>query len=211
MSRKSRKNDGGEPQEAPKKDSASISAASFTQSEQPLTSLEKIAETSLFDRETLERAGKTKELMKSLQTGPLGHALKDAARTQGQFADIAKQANAIQKLIRPPDVSAITEAHRAAMHNMSGVFSRPSKAHPYSQISDMKTLGAQIRRHRKVQKLTQTDLAEMTGLGRSSISAIEAGKPSIEFMSVFTVCKTLGIPLCLPISIPPHGERYPKS
>lgn len=56
-------------------------------------------------------------------------------------------------------------------------------------------LGNVIRQARKSQKLTQDDLAGMTGNGRRFISDLENGKPTMHFGKILGVLATLGISL----------------
>jgi y4mF family transcriptional regulator len=64
-----------------------------------------------------------------------------------------------------------------------------------TRINDIKHLGETIRNARKLQALTQEDLAGIVGTGRRFISDIENGKETAEIGKVFLVLRTLGMAL----------------
>lgn len=64
-----------------------------------------------------------------------------------------------------------------------------------NQISNIQDLAVLIRRTRKLQGLTQEDLAGMSGLGRRFISELESGKESAQVSKVLLVLNVLGIGL----------------
>lgn len=56
-------------------------------------------------------------------------------------------------------------------------------------------LGNRIRDLRKSKGLSGADLAKRSGMGQSTISAIESGKHATSIESVFKICHGLGIEL----------------
>lgn len=63
------------------------------------------------------------------------------------------------------------------------------------RITTMAELGALIREERMRQKLTQTDLAGISGVGITFISQLENGKETVEMERVIRVLTMLGIDL----------------
>ena len=66
---------------------------------------------------------------------------------------------------------------------------------PRHVIANMQDLAHIIRQTRKLQGLTQADVAGMSGLGRRFISEIESGKESAHVAKVLLVLNVLGIGL----------------
>lgn len=64
-----------------------------------------------------------------------------------------------------------------------------------NKISNVDDLANLIRHTRKLQGLTQADLAGMSGLGRRFISELESGKKSAQVSKVLLVLNVLGIGL----------------
>ena len=62
-------------------------------------------------------------------------------------------------------------------------------------INNMQDLATIIRQTRKLQGLTQSDVAGMSGLGRRFISELESGKESAHVAKVILVLNVLGIGL----------------
>ena len=62
-------------------------------------------------------------------------------------------------------------------------------------ILQTKDLADVIRQTRKLQGLTQDDLAGLSGLGRRFISELENGKQTAQIGKVFVVLNALGIRL----------------
>lgn len=60
-------------------------------------------------------------------------------------------------------------------------------------IADTKTLGALIRAERKRQKLTQEQLAALTGVGDRFVRELEAGKESCQLGRALKVIGALGL------------------
>lgn len=61
---------------------------------------------------------------------------------------------------------------------------------------DMQLLGKTLRNARKQRHLTQTDLCEMVGISRATLSGIENGTiPEIGIRKVMALCSALGLEL----------------
>jgi y4mF family transcriptional regulator len=60
-------------------------------------------------------------------------------------------------------------------------------------IIDSKSFGLLIRRERKAQKLTQEQLAGLTGVGVRFVRELEAGKESCQFGRALQVAAALGL------------------
>ena len=67
---------------------------------------------------------------------------------------------------------------------------------------DSTSLGLIVRRERKAQKLKQTELAAVSGVGIRFIVDLEAGKPTLQLEKVLRVVTTLG---CAITITPPVG------
>ncbi len=63
------------------------------------------------------------------------------------------------------------------------------------KISTTKELGQLVREKRKRQKLTQTDLAGVTGVGVRFIVDLEKGKETAQIGKVLHILRSLGINL----------------
>jgi len=65
----------------------------------------------------------------------------------------------------------------------------------------IKDIGTEIKKRRKYLKITQIDLAEITGIGRRSLQYIESGKmnPSIEQLE--KILEALGLEISIRIKI----------
>lgn len=64
-------------------------------------------------------------------------------------------------------------------------------------ISDSKSLGLAIRNERKAQKLTQEQLAGLTGVGVRYLRELEAGKESCQIGRALQVAASLGLTVSL--------------
>ena len=62
-----------------------------------------------------------------------------------------------------------------------------------TKIKNAEDLGRVVREARKAQKLSQDDLAGMSGTGRRFIVDLEKGKETIQFGKVLRVLATLGV------------------
>jgi y4mF family transcriptional regulator len=60
-------------------------------------------------------------------------------------------------------------------------------------ITDSKSLGLLIRNERKAQKLTQEQLAGLTGVGVRFLRELEAGKESCQVGRALQVASSLGL------------------
>lgn len=67
---------------------------------------------------------------------------------------------------------------------------------------DSTSLGLIVRRERKAQKLKQTELAAVSGVGIRFIVDLEAGKPTLQLEKVLRVVTRLG---CAITITPPAG------
>jgi len=72
-------------------------------------------------------------------------------------------------------------------------------------IIDTKTLGQLIREERKAQKLTQEQLAGLTGVGVRFVRELEAGKESCQIGRALQVASSLG----LAVSVSSRREGAP--
>lgn len=75
---------------------------------------------------------------------------------------------------------------------------------------DAKKLGQIIRFHRKQSKLSQEELARLSGLGKTVIFDIEKGKLSIRFSSLLKVLETLNIKISLQSPLMHLLEEFKK-
>lgn len=61
---------------------------------------------------------------------------------------------------------------------------------------DMQSLGKTLRQARKQRELNQTDLCELAGISRATLSGIENGTiPEIGIRKVMALCSVLGLEL----------------
>ena len=60
-------------------------------------------------------------------------------------------------------------------------------------LSNLTELGKRVSASRKIQKLTQADLAAMAGVGRSTLTEIEKGSPFVAIGNYLSVMWALGI------------------
>jgi len=60
-------------------------------------------------------------------------------------------------------------------------------------MSESKKLAAIIRRHRKAANLTQLELAELAGVGKTVVFDIEKGKETVKIQTLRKVLKVLNI------------------
>jgi y4mF family transcriptional regulator len=72
-------------------------------------------------------------------------------------------------------------------------------------ITDSKSLGLFIRQERKAQKLTQEQLAGLTGVGVRFVRELEAGKESCQIGLALQVAASLG----LTVSVGSRRESTP--
>lgn len=54
-------------------------------------------------------------------------------------------------------------------------------------------VGDQLRTFRRLQKLTQQQVAERAGLNRGTVARLEAGDSSVTLSSFLSVCRALGV------------------
>ncbi len=56
-------------------------------------------------------------------------------------------------------------------------------------------LGMLVRHHRSRAGLTQTELADMAGVGKTTVFDIERGKPTVQLRSILPVLRVLNMDL----------------
>ena len=61
----------------------------------------------------------------------------------------------------------------------------------------MKRYGQLIRCHRKISGLTQNELADLAGVGKTAVFDVEHGKKTIQFNTFQKICSTLNITIQL--------------
>lgn len=59
--------------------------------------------------------------------------------------------------------------------------------------SNLLLIGTKIRQERKAQSMTQTELANLSGVSLNFLSQLEQGKPSVQMDKVLMVLDTLGL------------------
>ncbi len=52
-----------------------------------------------------------------------------------------------------------------------------------------------VRQHRRTSGLTQQELAELAGVGKTAVFDIEHAKPTVQFLTLYKVLHTLNIKL----------------
>ena len=65
------------------------------------------------------------------------------------------------------------------------------------KITSVRTLGSEIRKSRKEQQLSQSELASLSDTGIRFISELENGKDNIQFGKLLNVIKALGLNLTI--------------
>ena len=66
-----------------------------------------------------------------------------------------------------------------------------------SEAYTVKDIGDMVRKERKAQGMTQSQLADLCGVGLSFVSNLENGKPTLEAGKMLRVVNTLGLDLVL--------------
>jgi transcriptional regulator with XRE-family HTH domain len=64
-------------------------------------------------------------------------------------------------------------------------------------VHDPATFGAAIRKRRREKGLTQTQLAELTGVSLRLISELERGRGSVSFDRALRIAQRLALDVCL--------------
>ena len=64
-------------------------------------------------------------------------------------------------------------------------------------MSELKELASVIKMHRKAAKLTQLQLAELAGVGKTVVFDIEKGKETVKFQTLQKILKVLNIEIHL--------------
>ncbi len=62
-------------------------------------------------------------------------------------------------------------------------------------MSRLETLGKNIKKYRKLKKLSQNQLAEMVDLSREHLACIETGKEFISLRKLFLIADILEVPV----------------
>ncbi len=73
-------------------------------------------------------------------------------------------------------------------------------------MSELKELATVIRMHRKAAKLTQLQLAELAGVGKTVVFDIEKGKETVKFLTLKKILNVLNIEIQL--RSPLLGNQY---
>ena len=76
---------------------------------------------------------------------------------------------------------------------------------PYGSISSLELLGQRIRSKRRLDGLTQQDLAALVGVGTRVVSDIENGKATAEIGKVAAILQGLGLRVELHMRGYEHG------
>jgi y4mF family transcriptional regulator len=66
-----------------------------------------------------------------------------------------------------------------------------------TMVLSTKELGMAVRKHRKLQKLTQADLAGIAGTALRFIGELERGKPTAQVGKIFAVISALGLAITI--------------
>jgi|CXWJ01.1.fsa_nt_gi transcriptional regulator with XRE-family HTH domain len=75
----------------------------------------------------------------------------------------------------------------------------------------MDTIGDQLRVFRKLQKLTQQQIAERAGLTRGTVARLENGDDSVTMSSFLSVCRALGVLDMLVGSLNPYATAIGRA
>lgn len=68
---------------------------------------------------------------------------------------------------------------------------------PYGNIKTASDIGTHIRKERKLQQITQAELASLCGVGVRFVSELENGKATLELQKVLKVLSCIGLELKL--------------
>ncbi len=63
------------------------------------------------------------------------------------------------------------------------------------EISFLRALGQQFRKHRIARKLTQAELADRCGLHRTFIGSVERGERNVSILNIRQIAHVLRVPL----------------
>lgn len=75
-------------------------------------------------------------------------------------------------------------------------------------ISNAEALGEIVRSSRRTRELSQVDLAELAGVGRKWVIALEGGNPGARLDHVLSVVEALGLDLLIrPTTKKPRPQR----
>jgi len=73
-------------------------------------------------------------------------------------------------------------------------------------ISGLEQLARQVRRQRRLSRLTQTELAGLAGVGLRFVSDLENAKPGLEIGRVLRGAQMLGLELAVAPRVWPEAE-----
>lgn len=62
-------------------------------------------------------------------------------------------------------------------------------------VESMQNIGQLVRHHRRLAVLSQTELADLSGVSRTAIQRIEEGHPAVQMDTLFKVLKVLNVAL----------------
>lgn len=68
-------------------------------------------------------------------------------------------------------------------------------------------IGAAVRRHRGIAGLTQKELAELSGVGKTAVFDIEKGKPTVRLDTLMAVLDVLNVQMRLDSPLPTENEH----
>ncbi len=68
-------------------------------------------------------------------------------------------------------------------------------------------IGRQVRRHRRVAGLTQKELADLAGIGKTAVFDIEKGKHTVRLNTLLAVLDVLNIQVRLDSPLPLENEH----
>ena len=67
-------------------------------------------------------------------------------------------------------------------------------------------IGAEIRRRRRMLRLTQEDAAELAGVSRRLVWSVERGTASVTLRNLQAICETVGLELAVRPRYPGAGK-----
>ena len=85
-----------------------------------------------------------------------------------------------------------------------------SDSKPSRIVRDSRELGVIVRQKRRLDGVTQAELAGLTGIGIRFVSELENGKATAEIGKVFAVLGGLGLSVAISQRSWPEAERYDR-
>ena len=92
----------------------------------------------------------------------------------------------LQKKDTISEITEINQTGKSARGNESA-------ANSSNQITDMGQIGELVRFHRKKSQLTQKQLADLSGVGKTVVYDIEKGKQSVQLKTLIQILNTLNM------------------